>query len=129
MVTKYLPRYGISSTLVPAGDNAAWEAAVQPNTKMVYLETPTNPQLEVLDLEWIGQFSKKHGLILNVDNCFATPLLQTPIEFGADLGGTFGHKMDRRAGQGIRWRYCWPCRSDKRNLSFLPQYRAVHVAV
>jgi len=85
IVNKYLPRYGITCTLVPANDKAAWEAAVQPNTKMVYLETPTNPQVEVLDLEWIGQFSKKHNLILNVDNCFATPLLQKPIDFGADL--------------------------------------------
>ena len=85
MVTKYLPRFGITSTLVAVGDDAAWEAAVQPNTKMVYLETPTNPQLEVIDLEWVGKFSKKHNLILNVDNCFATPLLQTPIEYGADL--------------------------------------------
>jgi O-succinylhomoserine sulfhydrylase len=85
MVTKYLPRFGITSTLVPAGDNAAWEAAVQPNTKMVYLETPTNPQLEVLDMEWTSQFTKRHGLILNVDNCFATPLLQKPIDYGADL--------------------------------------------
>jgi O-succinylhomoserine sulfhydrylase len=85
LVTKYLPRYGITCTLVPAGDEAAWEAAVQPNTKMIYLETPTNPQLEVIDLEWAGKFSKKHNLILNVDNCFATPLLQKPIEYGADL--------------------------------------------
>jgi len=85
MVTKYLPKYGITATLVPVGDDAAWEVAVQPNTKMVYLETPTNPQLEVIDLEWVGQFSKKHNLILNVDNCFATPLLQRPIDYGADL--------------------------------------------
>ncbi|WP_214070351.1 aminotransferase class I/II-fold pyridoxal phosphate-dependent enzyme [Mucilaginibacter sp. dw_454] len=85
IVTKYLQRYGIEHTLVPANDDAAWEAAVKPNTKMVYLETPTNPQLEVLDLEWAGKFSKKHNLILNVDNCFATPLLQRPIEYGADL--------------------------------------------
>jgi O-succinylhomoserine sulfhydrylase len=85
MVTKYLIRYGIESTLVPAGDYAAWEAAVQPNSKMIYLETPTNPQLEVLDLEWTGKFAKKHNLILNVDNCFATPLLQRPIDYGADL--------------------------------------------
>jgi O-succinylhomoserine sulfhydrylase len=85
MVTKYLPKYGITATLVPAGDDAAWEAAVQPNTKMVYLETPTNPQLEIIDLEWVGKFSKKHKLILNVDNCFATPLLQRPVEYGADL--------------------------------------------
>ncbi|MDB5157520.1 MAG: O-succinylhomoserine sulfhydrylase, partial [Mucilaginibacter sp.] len=85
LVTKYLPRYGITCTLVPANDEAAWEAAVQPNTKMIYLETPTNPQLEILDLEWAGKFSKKHNLILNVDNCFATPLLQKPIQYGADL--------------------------------------------
>jgi O-succinylhomoserine sulfhydrylase len=84
-IKKYMPNFGITYTMVPAGDNAAWEAAVQPNTKMVYLETPTNPQLEVLDLEWISKFSKKHNLILNVDNCFATPLLQRPIDFGADL--------------------------------------------
>ena len=85
LVTKYLPKYGITCTLVPANDEDAWEAAVQPNTKMVYLETPTNPQLEIIDLEWAGRFSKKHNLILNVDNCFATPLLQRPTDYGADL--------------------------------------------
>ncbi|RFZ84500.1 O-succinylhomoserine sulfhydrylase [Mucilaginibacter terrenus] len=85
IVNKYLPRWGITCTLIPANDKEAWEAAVQPNTKMLYLETPTNPQLEVIDLEWAGQFSKKHNLIFNVDNCFATPLLQRPVDFGADL--------------------------------------------
>lgn len=85
IVNKFLPRYGITCTLVPANDKKAWDEAVQPNTKMIYLETPTNPQLELVDLEWVGQFSKKHKLILNVDNCFATPLLQKPIDFGADL--------------------------------------------
>ncbi len=85
VVTKFLPKYGITCTLVDANDKDAWEAAVQPNTKMVYLETPTNPQLEVIDLEWAGQFSKKHNLILNVDNCFATPLIQRPTDYGADL--------------------------------------------
>ncbi|WP_462265460.1 trans-sulfuration enzyme family protein [Mucilaginibacter sp.] len=85
MVTKYLPKYGITCTLVPAADTAAWEAAVQPNTKMIYLETPTNPQLEIIDLEWTGKFAAQHRLILNVDNCFATPLLQRPMEYGAHL--------------------------------------------
>jgi O-succinylhomoserine sulfhydrylase len=85
MVTKFLPRYGIEATLVAANDNEGWEKAVRPNSKMVYLETPTNPQLEIIDLEWAGNFSKKHNLILNVDNCFATPLSQKPIEYGADL--------------------------------------------
>lgn len=85
IVTKFLPRYGIECTLVPAGDAQAWENAVKPNTKMVYLETPTNPQLEIIDLEWAGAFAKKHNIILNVDNCFATPLLQQPIQYGAHI--------------------------------------------
>jgi O-succinylhomoserine sulfhydrylase len=85
VITKYFPKFGISYTMVPAGDEAAWEAAVKPNSKMVYLETPTNPQLEIIDLEWVGKFTKKHNLILNVDNCFATPILQNPIEYGADI--------------------------------------------
>lgn len=85
IVTKYLSRYGIEHTLVPANDKEAWEKAVKPNSKMIYLETPTNPQLEVLDLEWMGQFAEQHNLILNVDNCFATPVLQLPIKFGAHL--------------------------------------------
>jgi O-succinylhomoserine sulfhydrylase len=85
LVTKFLPRYGIETTLVAANDEDAWEKAVKPNSKMVYIETPTNPQLEIIDLEWAGKFSKQHNLILNVDNCFATPLLQKPIEYGADL--------------------------------------------
>ncbi|RCH55971.1 O-succinylhomoserine sulfhydrylase [Mucilaginibacter hurinus] len=85
IVTKFFPRYGITCTLVPADDKDAWEAAVQPNTKMVYLETPTNPQIGIIDLEWAGQFTKKHNILLNVDNCFATPVIQRPIDFGADL--------------------------------------------
>lgn len=85
MVTKFLPKYGIEATLVPAGDNEAWENAIKPNTKMLYLETPTNPQLEVLDLAWAGELAKKYNLILNVDNCFATPLIQQPIALGAHL--------------------------------------------
>lgn len=85
IVTKYLPKYGIEATLVPANDKDAWEKAIRPNTKMIYLETPTNPQLELIDLEWAGQLAKEHNLILNVDNCFATPLLQQPINYGAHL--------------------------------------------
>ncbi len=85
MVTKFLPRFGIEATLVPADDKDAWEKAIKPNTKMIYLETPTNPQLEILDLQWAGELAKKHNLILTVDNCFATPLLQQPVQYGAHL--------------------------------------------
>lgn len=85
MVTKFLPRYGIETTLVDADDKSAWEKAVKPNSKMLFIETPTNPQLEIIDLEWAGKFAKQHNLIYNVDNCFATPLLQKPILYGADI--------------------------------------------
>jgi len=85
IVTKYLPKYGIECTLVAADDKNAWQKAIKPNTKMIYLETPTNPQLEIIDLEWAGALAKQHNLILNVDNCFATPLLQQPIKYGAHL--------------------------------------------
>jgi O-succinylhomoserine sulfhydrylase len=85
LATKFLPRYNIECTLVDANNKEEWEKAVKPNTKMVFLETPTNPQLEIIDLKWVGEFCKKHNLIFNVDNCFATPILQTPIDFGADI--------------------------------------------
>jgi len=85
VVTKFLSRFGIEYTLVDAADIDNWEASVKPNTKMLYLETPTNPQLELIDLEKAGAIAKKYNLIFNVDNCFATPFLQTPVDFGADL--------------------------------------------
>lgn len=86
VISKYLPKYGIEYSYVPATATAAeWEAAIRPNTKMIYLETPTNPGLDLLDLEMIGRLARKHGVIFNVDNCFATPVNQRPIEYGADL--------------------------------------------
>jgi O-succinylhomoserine sulfhydrylase len=85
VITKFLPKYGIDYSYVDASDPQTWEAAIRPDTKMIYLETPTNPGLDIIDLEAAGKLAKKHNLILNVDNCFATPVNQTPIEYGADL--------------------------------------------
>jgi len=85
VITKYLPKYGIEFTYVPADKPETWESAIRPNTKMIYLETPTNPGLDIIDLEFAATLSRKHDLILNVDNCFATPVSQTPIAYGADL--------------------------------------------
>ena len=86
VIAKYLPNYGIDTSYVLAtATEAEWEAAITPNTKMIYVETPTNPGLEILDLAMIGRVAKKHNIILNVDNCFATPVNQRPIDFGADL--------------------------------------------
>lgn len=85
ILKKYLPNYGIEFSYVSADKPGEWEAAIKPNTKMIYLETPTNPGLEIIDLEFAGALAKKHNLILNVDNCFATPVNQRPIDFGANL--------------------------------------------
>src|SRR3954462_289107 len=85
VITKYLPKYGIEYSYVSADKPEEWEAAIRPNTKMIYLETPTNPGLDIIDIELVSQLAKKHNLILNVDNCFATPIGQRPIDLGADL--------------------------------------------
>ncbi|MBL7767424.1 MAG: O-succinylhomoserine sulfhydrylase [Flavipsychrobacter sp.] len=85
VITKYLPKYGIEHSYVDAGDIGSWEAAIKPNTKMIYLETPTNPALEIIDLEAVRKLADKYGILVNVDNCFATPVNQQPAAWGADL--------------------------------------------
>jgi len=85
VITKFLPKFGIEYTYVPADKPQEWEHAIRPNTKMIFLETPTNPGLDIIDLEVVNAIAKKHGIILVVDNCFATPLGQRPIDFGADI--------------------------------------------
>ncbi len=86
VITQILSKWGITHTYVDASaSEAEWEAVMQPNTRMVYLETPSNPGLELVDLVMLARLKAKYGFILNVDNCFATPILQTPIDFGADL--------------------------------------------
>ncbi|WP_297335651.1 aminotransferase class I/II-fold pyridoxal phosphate-dependent enzyme [Algoriphagus sp.] len=85
LLTKVFPRWGITSTYGDIYDFQNWERLVQPNTKMLFIETPSNPGLEIIDLEWAGQFAEAHNLILVVDNCFATPYLQQPAKWGAHL--------------------------------------------
>lgn len=85
ILTKILPKWGISFTYVDIDDTVNWKNFVQENTKLVFVETPTNPGVDILDLEWLGGFAKKHKLLNIVDNCFATPYLQQPIKYGADL--------------------------------------------
>ncbi|WBV51730.1 O-succinylhomoserine sulfhydrylase [Chryseobacterium gambrini] len=85
LFTKYFPKWNIETTYFKAEDAENVEKYIQPNTKILYLETPTNPAIEVLDLDFFGQIAKKHNLIFIVDNCFATPYLQQPIKYGADI--------------------------------------------
>jgi O-succinylhomoserine sulfhydrylase len=85
ILTTLLPRWGITSSYADIAKPEDWEALIQPNTKMIFVETPSNPALDIIDLEWLGKLARKHNIILNVDNCFATPYLQTPAKYGADL--------------------------------------------
>jgi len=83
--TKYFPKLGISHSYFNANNPEEIEALVMPNTRFIFLETPTNPAIEVIDLKLVGEIAAKHNLLFLVDNCFATPYLQLPIDFGADL--------------------------------------------
>ena len=85
ILTKILPRWGISYSYVDVDDTEYWQDFVQENTKVVFIETPTNPSLDIIDLEWLGKFCGKNDLIFMVDNCFATPYLQQPIKYGANI--------------------------------------------
>lgn len=85
ILSQILPRWGISFTYADIKHTESWESLIQENTRMLFLETPSNPGLDLIDLEWAGKLAKAHNLIYVVDNCFATPCLQRPIEFGADI--------------------------------------------
>ena len=85
LFTKFFPKWNIETTYFDITDLDRFEELITPNTKMIYAESPTNPGLQVLDLEQLGTLAKKYNLILVIDNCFATPYLQKPIAFGADL--------------------------------------------
>ena len=85
LLTRVFPKWGITSTYGDISDYLNWDKLLQANTKMLFIETPSNPGLEIIDLKWAGEFAKAHKLILVVDNCFATPYLQQPTKWGADI--------------------------------------------
>jgi len=85
VVQEILPRFGITYTLVDGEDVSAWEAAVRPETRMLFLETPSNPTLSIVDLKAVAAIADKHDALLVVDNAFASPALQRPMEFGAHI--------------------------------------------
>ncbi|MBT9189806.1 aminotransferase class I/II-fold pyridoxal phosphate-dependent enzyme [Zobellia russellii] len=98
LFTNFFPKWNIDHTYFKIDDLDSVEALITPKTKIIYAETPTNPGVDVLDLEVLGKIAKKHKLILVIDNCFASPYLQQPIKFGADLVIHSGTKL--MDGQG-----------------------------
>jgi len=80
-----MQRFGVDTTFVPATDVAAWEKAIRPNTRLLFLETPSNPLTEVSDVAALADVAHRHGALLVVDNCFCSPALQRPLELGADI--------------------------------------------
>lgn len=85
VVETLLPRFGVETTLVDGSDIDAWKAAMKPNTKAVFFETPTNPALELVDMQAVADIAHEAGALVIVDNVFATPFFQKPMEFGADV--------------------------------------------
>jgi O-succinylhomoserine sulfhydrylase len=85
ILTKITSKWGIECTFVPGADINAWKAAIKPNTKFLFCESPSNPGLELIDLKALAALKEGKDIILAVDNCFATPILQTPLDLGADL--------------------------------------------
>lgn len=98
LFTQFFPKWNIGTSYVDINNLGAVEELITPNTKIIYAESPTNPGVDVLDLEILGNIAKKHNLIFIIDNCFASPYLQQPIKFGADLVIHSGTKL--MDGQG-----------------------------
>jgi O-succinylhomoserine sulfhydrylase len=85
LIDNLCPRFGIETSVIDSADNAAWEEAIRPNTKVFFFETPANPTLDIVDLDFVCSLARAHGITSVVDNAFATAALQRPLEFGADV--------------------------------------------
>ena len=106
IIDNVLARFGIENTIVDATDNAAWEAAIRPNTKVFFFETPANPTLDIVDMGYVCGLARAHGIITVVDNAFATPVLQKPMEFGADVVAYSATKMMDGQGRVLAGAVC-----------------------
>ncbi|RXZ66523.1 trans-sulfuration enzyme family protein [Pelagerythrobacter rhizovicinus] len=106
LVDHLCPRFGIETTVIDSADDAAWEAAIRPNTKVFFFETPANPTLDVVDLELVCGLAKAHGITTVVDNAFATAVLQRPLEFGADVVAYSATKLMDGQGRVLAGAVC-----------------------
>ena len=102
----FLPRFGVTSTIVDGRDTQAWKDAIQPNTKLFFFETPANPTLDVVDIEAVCDIAREAGIVSVVDNAFATPVLQRPLELGADVVAYSATKMMDGQGRVLAGAVC-----------------------
>ncbi len=121
MFSREFAKFGVETTFVPQTDVAAWKAAVRPNTKLLFAETPTNPLTEVCDIQALADIAHSAGAYLAVDNCFATPVLQRPVELGADFVIHSGTKFLDGQGRVMAGAIC--CSQKQRDELFLPVIR------
>lgn len=106
LVDSLLPRFGVTATVIDARDNAAWEAAVQPNTKVFFYETPANPTMDVVDMAFVSALAKRHDVVSVVDNAFCTGAIQRPIEHGADVVAYSATKLMDGQGRVLAGAVC-----------------------
>jgi cystathionine gamma-synthase/O-succinylhomoserine sulfhydrylase len=106
LVDNLLPKFGIETTIVDIRDNAAWEAAIRPNTRVFFFETPANPTMDIADLEFICGLARAHGITTVVDNAFATAVLQRPLEFGAHVVAYSATKLMEGQGRVLAGAVC-----------------------
>lgn len=106
LVDALLPRFGIATTVVDGRDNQAWEAAIRPNTKVFFFETPANPTMDIVDLRYVCGLARAHGITTVVDNAFATSALQRPLEYGADVIAYSATKLMEGQGRVMAGAVC-----------------------
>lgn len=106
LVDNLLPKFGIETTAIEAANNEEWEKAIRPNTKVFFFETPANPTMDVVDLAYVCGLAKSRGIITVVDNAFATPALQRPMDFGADIVAYSATKLMDGQGRVLAGAIC-----------------------
>lgn len=106
LVDHLLPRFGIATSVIDSADNEAWERAVRPETKVFFFETPANPTLDIVDMQFVCDLARAHGIVTVVDNAFASPALQRPMEFGADVVAYSATKLMDGQGRVLAGAIC-----------------------
>ena len=106
LVDHLLPRFGIETSVIDSAENDRWEAAIKPNTRVFFFETPSNPTLDVVDLKHVCDLARVHGITTVVDNAFASPALQRPMEFGADVVAYSATKLMDGQGRVLAGAVC-----------------------